>query len=71
MMCPLRCSRITGIAAFVTMMVPKRFVSICSLKSSNAVSSTELTLPYPALLTRTSSPPKLSTATRTAASAAA
>jgi len=44
MMWPARCWRIMGIAAFVTMIVPNRFVSICLRKSESSVSSMEFTL---------------------------
>src|SRR5271169_4966626 len=42
-------------AAFVTISVPKRLVSICARKSDRGVSSTDERLPYPALLMTTSS----------------
>src|SRR2546429_2869099 len=44
-------------AAFVTIIVPKRFVSICARNSDRGVSSTGERLPYPALLMTTSSEP--------------
>src|ERR1700691_6302985 len=44
-------------AAFVTIIVPKRFVSICARNSDRGVSSTDERLPYPALLMTTSSEP--------------
>src|SRR5580658_5279885 len=59
-----------GRAAFVTMIVPKRFVSICARKSHIGVSSTDERLPYPALLITTSSEPKAPIAAFTALAAA-
>ena len=60
-----------GSAALVTLMTPKRFVSICARNSSSRlVSSIGLMSPYPALLTSTSSRPKASVATATAWAAA-
>src|ERR1700735_4996443 len=58
-------------AAFVTIIVPKRFVSICARNSDRGVSSTDERLPYPALLTTTSSEPNTSTVAITAFAAAA
>src|SRR6202030_3134471 len=58
-------------AAFVTIIVPKRFVSICARNSDRGVSSTDERLPYPALLMTTSSEPNTSTAAITAFAAAA
>src|SRR5580692_9475195 len=58
-------------AAFVTIIVPKRFVSICARNSDRGVSSTDERLPYPALLMTTSSEPNSSTAANTAFAAAA
>src|SRR5882757_8068994 len=58
-------------AAFVTIIVPKRFVSICARNSNRGVSSTDERLPYPALLMTTSSEPNTSTAAITAFAAAA
>src|SRR5580658_10088658 len=46
-------------AALVTIIVPKRFVSICARNSDRGVSSTEEILPYPALLMTTSSEPNI------------
>src|SRR6266853_4223519 len=57
-------------AAFVTIIVPKRFVSICARNSDRGVSSTDERLPYPALLMTTSSEPNTSTAAITAFAAA-
>ena len=54
---PTFLSRTYGRAAVVTMIVPKRFVSICARKSDIGVSSTDERLPYPALLITTSSGP--------------
>src|SRR5580692_6627093 len=48
-----------------------RFVSICARNSDRGVSSTDERLPYPALLTTTSSEPNTSTAAITAFAAAA
>src|ERR1700721_855823 len=59
-----------GRAAFVTMIVPKRFVSICARKSELGVSSMDERLPYPALLITTSSEPKAPIAAFTALAAA-
>ena len=56
-------------AAFVTMIVPKRLVSICARKSDIGVSSTDERLPYPALLITTSSEPNASIAVFTAPAA--
>src|SRR5580658_5237880 len=58
-------------AAFVTIIVPKRFVSICARNSDRGVSSTGERLPYPALLMTTSSEPNTSIADITAFAAAA
>src|SRR5580698_7299867 len=58
-------------AAFVTIIVPKRLVSICARNSDRGVSSTDERLPYPALLMTTSSEPNASTAAITAFAAAA
>src|ERR1700677_3082582 len=58
-------------AAFVTIIVPKRFVSICARNSDRGVSSMDDRLPYPALLMTTSSEPNTSTAAITAFAAAA
>src|SRR5580658_4328348 len=58
-------------AAFVTIIVPKRFVSICARNSDRGVSSTDERLPYPALLMTTSSEPSTSTAAITAFATAA
>src|SRR5580692_5559934 len=58
-------------AALVTIIVPKRFVSICARNSDRGVSSTDERLPYPALLMTTSSEPNTSTAAITAFAAAA
>src|SRR5882762_8123730 len=65
------CSRKYLRAALVTMIVPKRFVSICARNSDRGVSSTDERLPYPALLMTTSSEPNTSTAAITAFAAAA
>src|SRR4029077_1536891 len=67
---PAFLSRKYGRAAFVTMIVPKRFVSICARKSDIGVSSTDERLPYPALLITTSSEPKAPIAAFTALAAA-
>src|SRR5260370_12364041 len=45
MTCPDACSRKYGSTAFVIMMTPNRFVSICARKSASDVSSTGHTLP--------------------------
>src|SRR5580692_11518757 len=58
-------------AALVTIIVPKRLVSICARNSDRVVSSTDERLPYPALLMTTSSEPNASTAAITAFAAAA
>src|SRR5580698_6671423 len=58
-------------AAFVTIIVPKRFVSICARNSDRGVSSMDERLPYPALLMTTSSEPSKSIADITAFAAAA
>src|ERR1700678_1208716 len=58
-------------AALVTIIVPKRLVSICARNSDRGVSSTDERLPYPALLMTTSSEPNTSTAAITAFAAAA
>src|ERR1700722_1028433 len=68
---PAFCSRKYLRAAFVTIIVPKRFVSICARDSDRDVSSTDERLPYPALLMTTSNEPNTSTAAITAFAAAA
>src|ERR1700722_14505117 len=67
---PAFCSRKYLRAAFVTIIVPKRFVSICARNSDRGVSSTDERLPYPALLMTTSNEPNTSTAAITAFAAA-
>jgi hypothetical protein len=66
---PAFLSRKYGRAAFVTMIVPKRFVSIWARKSDIGVSSTDERLPYPALLITTSRELNASIAALTAAAA--
>src|SRR6202050_294515 len=58
-------------AALVTIIVPKRFVSICARNSDRGVSSMDERLPYPALLMTTSSEPSKSIADIPAFAAAA
>src|ERR1700683_1543984 len=58
-------------AALVTIIVPKRFVSICARNSDRGVSSMDERLPYPALLMTTSSEPSKSMSDITAFAAAA
>src|SRR5215211_5155689 len=64
-----RWARITGSAARVTLIGPKKVVSICARNSSGLSSSKNPALKLPALLTSTSIRPNRSTAAATAASA--
>ena len=70
-MCPLRCARRYGSAAWVIHSGPKKFVSICVRASDSESSSMNPYCPYPALLTTMSSRPNLSWAALTAAKHAA